>query len=115
VRRRVSHIFQTVGSQMAVRLSALRAGRPLPPRTIVQLEGLGKLKISSNLIGNGTHVLPVCSIVPQTTALPRATVISKGVHLWKEQSWPNLRYYPTISLKMTEGNHEEPQSGVPVS
>jgi hypothetical protein len=23
--------FQTVGSQMAVRLSALRAGRPLPP------------------------------------------------------------------------------------
>jgi hypothetical protein len=30
VRRRGSHIFQTIGSQMAVRLSALRAGRPLP-------------------------------------------------------------------------------------
>jgi hypothetical protein len=29
-----SHIFQTIGSQMAVRLSALRAGRFLPPRKI---------------------------------------------------------------------------------
>jgi hypothetical protein len=28
VRRRGSHIFQRVGSQMAVRLSVLRAGRP---------------------------------------------------------------------------------------
>jgi hypothetical protein len=31
VRRRGSHIFQTIGLQMAVKLSALRAGRPLPP------------------------------------------------------------------------------------
>jgi hypothetical protein len=30
VRRRGSHIFYTIGSQMAMRLSALRAGRPLP-------------------------------------------------------------------------------------
>jgi hypothetical protein len=30
VRRRDSRIFYTVGSQMAVTLSALRAGRPLP-------------------------------------------------------------------------------------
>jgi hypothetical protein len=59
VRRRGSHIFYTIVSQMAVRLSALRAGRPLPPRrflvlisvrgrvdprAIVRLEGLGKLK-----------------------------------------------------------------------
>jgi hypothetical protein len=29
-----SHIFQTVSSQMAVRLSALCAGHPLPPRKI---------------------------------------------------------------------------------
>jgi hypothetical protein len=34
VRRRGSHIFYTIGSQMAVRLSALRTGRPLPPREI---------------------------------------------------------------------------------
>jgi predicted RNA binding protein YcfA (HicA-like mRNA interferase family) len=31
VRRRGSHIFYTIDSQMAVRLSALRPGRPLPP------------------------------------------------------------------------------------
>jgi hypothetical protein len=31
VRCRVSHIFQTVGSQMAVRLPALSAGRTLHP------------------------------------------------------------------------------------
>jgi hypothetical protein len=62
VRRRGSHILQTVGSQMAVRLSALRSGRSLPigkflvlitvrgwvdPRAIVRLEGLGTLKITS--------------------------------------------------------------------
>jgi hypothetical protein len=59
VRRRGSHIFYTSGSQMAVRLSALLAGRPLFPgiflvlislrglvdhRTTVRLEGLGQLK-----------------------------------------------------------------------
>jgi hypothetical protein len=31
VRRQGFHIFWTIGSHMAVRLSALRAGRPLPP------------------------------------------------------------------------------------
>jgi hypothetical protein len=31
VRRRGFYIFQTIGSQMTVRMSALRAGRPLPP------------------------------------------------------------------------------------
>jgi hypothetical protein len=59
VRRRRSHIFYAVGSQMAVRLSALRACHVLPPKRIlelisdksrvnprvtVRLEGLGKLK-----------------------------------------------------------------------
>jgi hypothetical protein len=58
VRRRGSHIFWTIGSQMAVR-SASRAGRALPPgrflvlisvrglvdpRAIVRVEGLGQLK-----------------------------------------------------------------------
>jgi hypothetical protein len=32
VRRQGSHIFLTIGSQMAVRLSDLSAGRPLPPQ-----------------------------------------------------------------------------------
>jgi hypothetical protein len=63
VRRRCSHIFWTIGSQIAVRLSALRAGRPLPPgiflvlislrgrvdsRVILRLEGLGQLKKSTS-------------------------------------------------------------------
>jgi hypothetical protein len=58
-RRRGSHIFWTVGSQMAMKLSALCAGRPLPPRRFmvlisvrgsvdprdtVRLEGLDRLK-----------------------------------------------------------------------
>jgi hypothetical protein len=58
VRRRGSHILLTIGSQMAVRLSALRAGCPLPserflmlisvrgwvgPRAMVRLEGLDQL------------------------------------------------------------------------
>jgi hypothetical protein len=56
--RRGSYIFQAIGSQMAVRLSALRADRPLPPqedvlisftgwvdrRVTLRLEGLGQLK-----------------------------------------------------------------------
>jgi hypothetical protein len=72
VRRRGSHIFWTVNSQMAVRLSALRAGRPLPPgrflvfisvrswvgpRAIVQLEGLGQLKNPMTSSGSWNSVL----------------------------------------------------------
>jgi hypothetical protein len=64
VRRRGSHIFYTIGLQMAVRLPALSASRPLPPgrflvlisvrgwfypRAIVRLEGLGQLKTSSGI------------------------------------------------------------------
>jgi hypothetical protein len=72
---------------MGVWLSALRIGRPLPPgrflvlisvrdcvdpRTIVRLEGLGKLKKYNDLIENRTHDLPVCSTVPERTTVPRA-------------------------------------------
>jgi hypothetical protein len=64
---------------MAVRLSALRAGRALPaeisygthfcwrmskPRAMVRLEGLGKLKKCNDLIENRTRGLPTYSIVP---------------------------------------------------
>jgi hypothetical protein len=63
---------------MAARLSALRAGRPLSPKAIVRLEGLGKLKKKSNdLIGTRTSDLPTCSMVPQPTALPRNILLFK--------------------------------------
>jgi hypothetical protein len=41
-------------------------------RAIVQLEGLGQLKTSTDVIVNRTRDLPACSIVPQPTTLPRA-------------------------------------------
>jgi hypothetical protein len=86
--------FQTFGSQMAVRLSALHAGHILPPgrfvvlisvrgwvdpRAIVRLEGLSKLK-RSTWSGTRTGDLPACSIVPQPTTLPRAP--SCYVQMW---------------------------------
>jgi hypothetical protein len=69
---------------VSTRLSALRAGRPLPPwRFLVQIcvrglsrpqghsaaEALGESK--SHLIGTQTRDLPACNIVPQPTTLPR--------------------------------------------
>jgi hypothetical protein len=70
---------------MAAGLSVLNTGRFLPlgrflvlisvrgwfdPRTIVRLEGLGKLKKSTSS-GARTGDFPVCSIVPQPPTLPR--------------------------------------------
>jgi hypothetical protein len=72
MRRRGSHIFQTIGSQMAVRLLASRSSCPLPPgrflvpisvtswvnpRAIVRLEGLGKVKNSVTSLRIETHDL----------------------------------------------------------
>jgi hypothetical protein len=68
-----------------VRLSALRAGRPLPPRKIPGTHFCQTLSPpqghsaawrirsidKSNYIGNGTRDLPACSIVPQPTTLPK--------------------------------------------
>jgi hypothetical protein len=42
------------------------------PRAIVRLEGLGQLKKYNDFMGSRTRDLPVCSIVPQSTTLPRA-------------------------------------------
>jgi hypothetical protein len=69
---------------MAVRLSALRAGRPLLPRRFLVLISVKRLRRhqghsaggrirwiekSNDLIGNRTRDLPASSIVPQPTAL----------------------------------------------
>jgi hypothetical protein len=69
---------------MTVRLSALRAGCPLPsgkflvlislrdlvdPRVIVRLKGSGQFQKSNNVIWNRTRHLSACSIVPQPTTL----------------------------------------------
>jgi hypothetical protein len=40
----------------------------------VPLEGLGRLKTSSDFKENQTRDLQVCRIVPQSTALPRALI-----------------------------------------
>jgi hypothetical protein len=71
---------------MAVRLSALRAGRPLPPGrflVLISVKSLSRpqdhnaagrirsVEKSSDLIGNRTRDIPACSVVTQPTTLPR--------------------------------------------
>jgi hypothetical protein len=68
---------------MAVRLSALRASSPLPPRKRLSrpqghIEGLGKLKKKIHLIRTQTHGLPACGILPQPTTLSRAQGIQNS-------------------------------------
>jgi hypothetical protein len=45
----------------------------------MRLEGLGQLKKSNDLLGNGTRDLPTCSIVPQPTMLLRTPMYNIGV------------------------------------
>jgi hypothetical protein len=62
------------------------------PRAIVRLEGLGKLKKSSDSIGNRKRDLPTYSTVPQPTTLPNSLEekCGQGVrltthrHLWAD-------------------------------
>jgi hypothetical protein len=75
---------------MAVR-SALRAGRPLPPRNIPgthfgyrlsRSQGhsaarrIRSIEKSNELIGNRTRVLPACNTVPQSSTLPHAQLMT---------------------------------------
>jgi hypothetical protein len=88
-----SHIFR-----YSARLSALRAGRYLPPerflvlisvrgwvdpRAIVRLEELGKLKKSTSS-GTWASDLPTSSIVPQSTTLQRSP---QDVDGWTILKW----------------------------
>jgi hypothetical protein len=43
----------------------------------VRLEGLGKFKISSDLIGTRSRYLPACSILPQPTTLRYSKELSE--------------------------------------
>jgi hypothetical protein len=83
VRRRGSHIFYTIASQMAVRW---RAGRCLPTGRFLVLTSVkdqidpraaGRIRStekSNGLIGNWTRDLPDCSTVSQPTTLPRVAI-----------------------------------------
>jgi hypothetical protein len=90
VRPRGSHIVHTIVSQIAVRLSALCAGRPLPtgrflvfiyvrgcvdPRAHTEPERNELNETYSDLIGNLTRDPPTCATVPQPTTLWRTTSI----------------------------------------
>jgi hypothetical protein len=122
--RRGSHIFQTIGSQMAVRLSALRIGPPLPAGRflVLLLEAqsipghiaAGRIRLiekSNDLIGNGTRELPACSIVPQSTTLPRVsmmyrsgkkTQVSLCYHLIRSQNRCRYQEFPERLWEMNE-------------
>jgi hypothetical protein len=97
---RLPHFLCTIGSQMAMKFSALRARRPVPdrkflvvisvrgrvdPRAIVGLEGLFILK-KVRRMEIQTCDIPACSIVPPPTTLPVAGV---SMHLSLEE--PNLK------------------------
>jgi hypothetical protein len=58
----------------------------------VRLEGLGQLK-EINLIGTLTRDLPACSIVPQTTTLPRA-LPSFNIVENRKKTFRKLYLYP---------------------
>jgi hypothetical protein len=66
---------------MAVRLSALRAGRPLPPGRFLLSQphghsaagGIMSIEKCNDLIGNRIRDLQACSIVLQPTTLVLAT------------------------------------------
>jgi hypothetical protein len=73
---------------MAVKMSALQAGRPLPRERFLVLISVKRLsrtqghstagrvrstEKSNDLIGNRTRDIPTCGIVPQPTTLQRNT------------------------------------------
>jgi hypothetical protein len=92
---------------MAVRLSALRAGRPLPPRKIPGTHICYRLSrpqghsaagwIRSiekiHLIGTQTRDLPACSIVPQLTTLPLLVCSYQTIRTAAAWMWHKKRVF----------------------
>jgi hypothetical protein len=113
VRRRGLHIFYTIGTQMAVRFSTSRAGRPLPPSKIPSTHfcqrmsrhrchiaaGMIRSTVKSNdLMGNRTRVLSSSSTVPQPTTLPRASrnivyMVDNVNLLWIKIHWHKTKQF----------------------
>jgi hypothetical protein len=96
-----------------VRLSALHTGRLYPPGNIPgtdfryrlsrpqdhsAAERIMSMKSTSDIIGNRTRDLPVCSAVPQQTAPPRVpcvqTIHSKNC--WSSREFPWIICYPNV-------------------
>jgi hypothetical protein len=121
VRRRGFHIFYTIGSQIAVRLSALRAGRPLSPGRFLVLicprlsrpqghSAAGRTRSieKSNYIGNQTRDLPACSTVPQPTTLPHAPRTTLVRFQFKTNVICLLKWSPhvmKVNLQINETEH----------
>jgi hypothetical protein len=59
----------------------------------VRLEGLGQLKKSDDLIGNGTRDLSACSIVPSPTTLPHGPGVDSASNRneYQESFWGKRR------------------------
>jgi hypothetical protein len=76
-------LLQTIGQEMAVRVPALLAGRPVPPGTLFQANGAtGRIRgadKSNDLTGNSTRDLPASSAVSQPTTRSRALEVWQTV------------------------------------
>jgi hypothetical protein len=94
-----------------MRLSALHAGRSLPPgRFLVLISDSGWVDSragrirwtvkSSELIGNRTRDLPACSIVPQTTTLPCAPIQELKHKLFKHAVMSSTARSPLSSVPL---------------
>jgi hypothetical protein len=101
----------TVGSEMAVRLSDLCTGRPLPPgkflilisvRDSVHPKAIARLERSSDLIKNETSDIPTYSKVPKLSTIPRAALCTScpmpiSRWIWINTSWLIYIYIHNIS------------------
>jgi hypothetical protein len=103
---------------MAIRLSALRAGRPLPPgkflvlisfsgwvdpRAIVRLQGLGQLKYPMTSSGLEPATFQILALVPQPTTLPRAPHLQSALTKYKQNNtWLYLSVFLNCWLTSLE-------------
>jgi hypothetical protein len=67
---------------------------------IVLLEGSGQLKKSNDLIGNRTHDLPPCSIVPQPTTVLRVPLFRVLQTLGRAIAQAVSRRLPTAATRV---------------